>query len=163
MLTTREKYSAGVGMVEVLVALVVIGVGMLGIASLYVTTLQAKTSSQSRMQAVTLANDMADRIRANRLAPSADFVVTQTAAMSAPTPVCTTSATTAPSSTCTADQMAAYDLYLWDQALRATLPGTVTETITAAGSFPTTYTIKISWTEALTGASSLNYTLQVQI
>ena len=53
-LSVRHR-SRGVGIVEVLVALVVIGVGMLGVASLYVISLQAKTSAGARMQAVNLA------------------------------------------------------------------------------------------------------------
>ena len=56
----------GFSMVEMLVALVVLGVGMLGMASLYVTTLRASSSAISRMQAANLASDIADRIRANR-------------------------------------------------------------------------------------------------
>ena len=61
----------GVTIVEVLVALVVLSVGMLGIASLYVSSLKAERSAQIRVQAVTLVSDMADRIRAN--APARDF------------------------------------------------------------------------------------------
>ncbi len=52
-------------MVEALVALVVLSVGMLGIAGLYVSSLRAERTAQLRTQAVTLVNDMIDRIRAN--------------------------------------------------------------------------------------------------
>ena len=49
-----------------MVALVVLAVGMLGIAGLYVTTLRSGGGAIFRMQAVNLAADLADRIRANR-------------------------------------------------------------------------------------------------
>ena len=62
----------GFTLVEVLVALVVLAVGMLGIAGLYVESLRAGRTSIFRTTAVYLAADMADRIRANPQA-SADY------------------------------------------------------------------------------------------
>ena len=44
----------GVTMIEALVALVVLSLGMLGIATLYLTTLRAARSAITRMQAVNL-------------------------------------------------------------------------------------------------------------
>ena len=60
---TRQR---GISMVEALVALVVIAVGMLGIAGLYLSSLQASRSAKLRSYAVELASSIADRIRANR-------------------------------------------------------------------------------------------------
>ena len=56
---------SGFTLIEVLVALVVMSVGMLGIAGLYVTSMQAGRTSLFHHHAVTLAGDIADRIRAN--------------------------------------------------------------------------------------------------
>ena len=61
-----HRRMAGISMVEALVALVIISVGMLGIAGLYLCSLQAGRSANLRMQAVNLTTDLADRIRANR-------------------------------------------------------------------------------------------------
>ena len=61
----------GFSLVEVLVALIVLSVGMLGIASLYVDSLRAGRTALLRTQAVFLATDMADRIRANPTAGAA--------------------------------------------------------------------------------------------
>lgn len=60
----------GFTLVEVLVALVVMTVGMLGIAALYVEGMRLSRTSIYRMNAVTLAADMADRIRTNPAAPA---------------------------------------------------------------------------------------------
>ena len=60
--------SQGFSLVEAMVALVVLAVGMLGIAGLYVTTLRSSGGAIYRQQAVGLAEDLADRIRANRTA-----------------------------------------------------------------------------------------------
>jgi type IV pilus assembly protein PilV len=61
----------GFGLVETLVALVVISIGMLGMAALFNHGLTASRTSLARTQAVQLAADMAERIRGNRLGESA--------------------------------------------------------------------------------------------
>ncbi|MGD9841588.1 MAG: type IV pilus modification protein PilV [Steroidobacteraceae bacterium] len=149
---------SGVGMVEVLVALVVMSVGMLGIASLYVTTLQAKTTSLSRMKAVNLAYDIADRIRANPTA-FANYVIA---------PTDTTTSTDCASASCSAAQIAAADLDQWNTLVNDAitgLPGTVTrsivQTAAATATTPTVLTINLSWNEVNSG--TLSYALQVQI
>ena len=62
---TILRKSKGFSLVEVLIALVIMSVGMLGIAGLYVHSMQAGRTSLFRHHAVTLAGDIADRIRAN--------------------------------------------------------------------------------------------------
>jgi type IV pilus assembly protein PilV len=62
-LRRRQK---GVSIVEALVAVVILSVGMLGIAGLYLESIRANRSALSRTTSVQLVNDMADRIRANR-------------------------------------------------------------------------------------------------
>src|SRR5258707_4462059 len=61
----------GFTMVEMLVALVVLAVGMLGVASLFGISLHSGSSAIARMQAVNLAADIADHIRANLRASGA--------------------------------------------------------------------------------------------
>ena len=55
----------GVSLVEALVALLVLSIGMLGIAGLFVESVRNSRSALLRSQAVNLVADMADRIRAN--------------------------------------------------------------------------------------------------
>ncbi len=59
---------AGFTMIEVLVALIVLSLGLLGLASLQVTTTKFNHSAYLRSQATRLAYSMADRMRANRAA-----------------------------------------------------------------------------------------------
>ena len=61
-----NKNQRGVGMIEVLVSILVLGVGALGVATMQLTGLKYNTGSHGRSQAVFMANDMMDRIRANR-------------------------------------------------------------------------------------------------
>jgi len=72
----RASKFTGFTLVEVLVALVVLSIGLLGIAALYVETLRANRSALVRTQAITLASDLADRIRSNR--DPADAYITRT-------------------------------------------------------------------------------------
>ena len=58
----------GVTLVEVLVALVIMSIGLLGIAALLTTSLRNNVDSALRSQASALAADIADRMRANRQA-----------------------------------------------------------------------------------------------
>lgn len=55
----------GMSLVEVLVALVVLSVGLLGIAQLLVYGMRTSHAALLRTQAVNLVADMAERIRAN--------------------------------------------------------------------------------------------------
>ena len=61
-----NKKQKGIGLVEILVSILVLGVGALGVATMQLTGLKYNTGSQGRSQAILLANDMMDRMRANR-------------------------------------------------------------------------------------------------
>jgi type IV pilus assembly protein PilV len=142
----------GFTIVEALVALVILAVGMLGIASLYVTTLRASGSAASRMQAINLASDLGDRIRANRTAEAA-----YAGAAAANGTTCLGN-----SATCTPAQMAAHDLFVWQAAIQAALPGAPAGTVTVdTGTNPTSYQIQVRWVE--TGNLEQSYTLSMQI
>ena len=105
-LRTRQS---GVSIVEALVALVILSVGMLGIAGLYLTSVQSNRTAQTRTAAVQLINDMGDRIRSNHMAMDQYVVTLGTAPPTATTCVATK---------CTPPQLAAYDLRaLYDVAI----------------------------------------------
>ncbi len=130
----------GVSMVEALVALVIISVGMLGIAGMYLSSLQAGRSANLRMQALNLSSDLADRIRANR-GGLKDYQVAADGVGDEHD--CETE-------TCTPKEVAENDLFLWKLAIAAALPananGRVTFTDNAAPA-PDNYAIVITWRE----------------
>jgi type IV pilus assembly protein PilV len=143
----------GFTIVEALVALVVLAVGMLGIASLYVTTLRASGGATSRMQAINLASDLGDRIRANREAEAA-----YAGAPAANGTTCIGNAVT-----CDAAAMAAHDLFVWQAAIQAALPGAPVGVVTVdTDTNPTTYEIRVSWVEAGETVAQ-SYMLSMQI
>lgn len=60
-----KKPSQGFTLIEILVALIILAVGLLGLAALQLRANQAEMESYQRSQALLLANDIASRIRAN--------------------------------------------------------------------------------------------------
>ncbi|QIO09978.1 type IV pilus modification protein PilV [Acinetobacter lanii] len=58
----------GVGLVEVLVALLLLAIAVLGYVALQYKALDATEEGASRVEAVSLARDLAERIRVNRTA-----------------------------------------------------------------------------------------------
>lgn len=62
----RRAPERGMTLVEVLVALLVLSIGLLGIAALQTTGLRSTQTAGARSQAVMLSYDIIDRMRANR-------------------------------------------------------------------------------------------------
>jgi type IV pilus assembly protein PilV len=61
----KKHFQQGVTLVESMIALLVISIGLLGIASLQITAMSQNASSLNHSQAVWYAYNMSDRIRAN--------------------------------------------------------------------------------------------------
>src|SRR5688500_8850514 len=55
----------GFTLLEVLIAIVIVSIGMLGVAAMQATTLKNAGSSKYRSAAISLTSDMSDRLRAN--------------------------------------------------------------------------------------------------
>ncbi len=69
----------GFTLIEVLVALIILSVGLLGLAALQTRASQAEMESYQRAQALLLANDIADRIRTNSSVPECYSITTNAA------------------------------------------------------------------------------------
>jgi type IV pilus assembly protein PilV len=136
MQTRAPSREFGFSLVEALVALVVLSVGMIGIAALHGQSLGAARTAQYRSVAILLAADMADRIRLNRTA--------QAAYMGAPL---NNNCNAGGGATCAPAALAAYDLWAWNQEVTQRLPGGVSQVIFNGGTNPPTYTINLSWSE----------------
>ena len=68
----RRRGGAGFSLIEVLVAVLVVAVGVLGVAGLQLVTLRVSTGSVMRTQANQLAYNIIDRMRAN---PAANYTI----------------------------------------------------------------------------------------
>ena len=126
----------GFSLIEVLVALIVMSVGMLGIAGLYVHGLQAGRTSLFRHHAVNLAGDVADRIRAN---PYAGIAYTASAGAD--------NGCIAGGTDCTPGEMASSDIDLWQEQANATLPDGAVTVAYSDAAVPSVYTVTVAWSE----------------
>lgn len=61
-----RKSQSGTTLVEVLITVVLVSIGLLGLAGLQLMTVQNTNSSTERFEATTLARDILERMRANR-------------------------------------------------------------------------------------------------
>jgi len=140
ILMMRNKKIArykGFTLIEVLVALVILSVGMLGIAALYVEGLRAGRTATFRTSAVNLAADMMDRIRANPLGRDSYELDGATSS-------CVNGTVD-----CTSTELAQEDVAIWEAEVAAHLPIGATGEIEVVDGVPAdTYTITISWPEA---------------
>lgn len=139
-----RRAQRGITMVESLVALVVLSVGMLGIAGLYISSLKAGRSALVRTQAVALATDIADRIRANR----AGLGSYATAAYGTTGPAIKTACL---GGDCTPTVLAEDDLGRWQSMIKLLMPSDAKGTVAfedVAAPAPDRYTITISWRES---------------
>jgi type IV pilus assembly protein PilV len=139
----------GFTLVEVLVALVVFTVGMLGIAGMFVISLQSGGSAINRTQAISLATSLADAIRANRSA-GATYV-----AGAAVDNACING------TLCSIAQMAQHDLFIWSNRVTQSLPGATWTVARAGGPALFSYTVTLNWNDS--GNRTATYALNFQI
>lgn len=147
----RIQSQLGFSLVEVMVTLVVVSVGMIGIAALYGQGLGAGRTALFRTAAVNLTADMADRIRLNRLGGAAYNG-----------PAANNNCDAGGGVNCPPAQMAAHDLWAWGQLVQQSLPNGVGAVAFVAG-VPSTYTIQVTWQEAGTGIPAVNFQIAIQV
>ncbi len=109
----------GVGLIEVMVALLIFSVGMLGVASLQVVSKKSSFEAQQRLEATWLANDLAARISGNGMSLADqkkyydNFTYSVDDGITPPTPCNTTG------SECDLGQIVEWDQYQWKNTVSA--------------------------------------------
>ncbi len=135
------KSNKGFTLIEVLIAVLVLSIGLLGLASLQANALRSNFGAYARSQAVILANDMADRIRANPTAAAAPLSLYNNISAPVGDPGCLLA-------DCTTADIAAHDTAVWYASLQNILPNG-TGTVTGDG---TVFTVSVMWDDGRTGA-----------
>lgn len=142
-LSTR-RHQAGISLIESLVALLVLALGILGLAGLQTRNVTESRLTNARAAAVRMAGDIQERMKLNTAAhreslanntPNA-YLVDWGAV--APDTDCNTTP-------CTGAQMASFDLTQWKATLAATLPGG-DGSIYQLPDDPTSFGVLIAWT-----------------
>lgn len=98
---------AGFTLIEVLIAIVIFSIGLLGIAGLQVAGMRFTHDSQLRSIAVAQAETMADLMRANEFGMQSGFYNVQSAMPTTFNPDCS-------AVVCSAQERAIYDLKVWN-------------------------------------------------
>ncbi|WP_159880676.1 MULTISPECIES: type IV pilus modification protein PilV [Aquitalea] len=141
------RREAGVTMIEVLVVLVIVAIGLLGVAALQLNNLRYSSMSSGRQQATLVAEQLADRIRAN---PNADY----STASGGYSGNCYSATTNCPSTTSV--NRAAFDLSeIQTIAASSGLSNpAVTVSKVSSGSVVFGYQVLVSWQERATSTAS---------
>jgi type IV pilus assembly protein PilV len=145
---------AGFTLIETMVALVVLSVGMIGVAALHGQSLSSSGTAIRRSTAINLAGDIADRIRANRGAEAAYQGAAADNNCDDPTG--------GGGVDCSPAEMAAHDLFIWEAQVAASLPAGVGDVAVNTGDNPTTYTVTLNWVEP-TDPNPVSFTMDFQL
>ena len=143
----------GYSLLEVLVALVVISIGVLGVAAMQATALSGTHTSQTESLVAIQARSLADAMLANSAiwnSPSAPASVSVAPAGSSVTVTGSTAlAATADcnGTVCTASKMAAYDFQTWATYFFQAVPNATQATVNCNTTAPPVCTIQLQWTQ----------------
>ncbi len=177
-----RRRQRGVGIIEALVALVVVSLGVLGMANLQLKGIKHSSSGYNRAKALMVAESITSRMRANRTGVLAgnyngySFTSSATTCAVKPNPYCQISGTT-PAQSCSTAELATFDLFSascgnWGSTANASggvqdyLPvgSTVSVNCDDASCTPTsTYTVAVTWPEGQNASSDAGSTRRVQI
>lgn len=167
--TIAPASNRGVTLVEVLVALVVTSIGLLGVAKMQALAIVSTRVSSMRSLIAIEASSMASAMHANRVywstvgTAATTFSVNVTSGSGGGTitsstdPALQATATNCATATCVGAPLAEYDLQQWGAALYNVMP-TSTASVTCSGA-QTACTIAVTWTESYVAMnSSTQYT-----
>lgn len=148
----NRSNQSGFTLLEILISLVILAIGLLGLASLQATGLKNNQSAYHRSQATQLSYDISDRIRSNIAGLSTYIAITPSSAVAK-------AGCVAIAGTCAAEDMAQNDLFEWNTTLTNILPkGKGTITTDSSG-----YTIAITWDDDHDGNDANNINIQTSI
>jgi type IV pilus assembly protein PilV len=138
-----HRHRGGFSLIEVLVAILILSVGILGVGGLQLLSLQNNTNSLQRTRAFIYAYEIIDRARAN---PGQDYSL----AIDAAAP----GGADCEIQDCIPSQLRDYDQTIWKNDLAALLPGGNGSVVVAGG----TVTVTVQWQDdrSTVGAAPLN-------
>ena len=128
----RLQRQRGVSLLEVMISLVIVGIGVLGLIGMQARAMSNQRDSFDRKAAAELMAQISERMRANHLG----FMANNYASTLLPADAVGTATACVLASPCTAAQQASSDLVSWHTQIRNRLPssGAVIGTSGAAGS-----------------------------
>lgn len=147
---SSRKRASGFTLVEVLVSVMILSVGLLGLAGLQAFGVKASGSGYYYTQAIALANNMADRMRANPNGISGGGYNNKSAKPSGSN--CYDSGGTCSSAAAVANA----DLIEWYTELANRLPAGNGAIVGVGAATSSVFTIRVMWDDQRTGATGTN-------
>ena len=175
----RNGRSSGFTLIEALIALLIVMIGLLGVAGMQALAIHNSTQAHIRTLASLDAHSLASVIRSNSaywtnasLAPANVSIVNKNGAISVSASTLATSANCI-AADCTVTQSAAYALNNWAQSLKD-LPSGASASITLLAKTamaPSAYLVQLTWSEkrmdanaeTQTSAAAQNYSTSVVV
>lgn len=154
MCMTKMKKQSGFTLLEVMVAMVVLSIGLLGLAGLMASSMRNNQGAYHRTQATWLAYDALDRVRANRAGALAGAYA-GAAALGAPV-AC--APLTAPGGS-----VAAQDITGWKNMLNCALPAGDGSIVVDAATRRVTVTVQWDDTRGTGGAAAQQFIVQSRL
>ncbi len=153
--TTSSHHQQGSSLLEVMISLFVLAIGLLGALAMQTQSMQHNQSSYAFLQAVYLASDVVERIRAN---PAGNYTLAKTALAGQAQATCYSS--------CTVAQLQNKDLYELSLGVNSLPQGRL-----AVSQAANVYTISVFFDDTKNkaefkngaGSSEQTYTMQVRI
>ncbi|MEW5967275.1 MAG: type IV pilus modification protein PilV [Pseudomonadota bacterium] len=152
---TKMKKLSGFTLLEVMVAMVVLSIGLLGLAGLMASSMRNNQGAYHRTQATWLAYDALDRVRANRAGALANAYAGANALGS---PVAC-----APLTAPAGANVAAQDINGWKNALNCALPAGDGSIVVDAASRQVTVTVQWDDTRGTGGAAAQQFIVQSRL
>lgn len=145
---SHKRFTRGFSLIEVLIALLILAIGVLGIAALQFKGLKYSHDSFLRSQINFLAYDIGELMRSNR-SNAASYTAGGVYTVAIPTTAGACNYATASNAT--------NDLACWHRRIDAAIPPGSTANITTFGSL---YTVALAWTDREGTTKTINYTFQ---
>lgn len=150
----NRNHNHGFSMIEVLVTLLVLSIGLLGLAAMQANSMQSTHSAYLRSQATYLAYDMLDRMRAN-MANLNGYGGIDTNANTYTDPGCIGTG-------CTPANMTTYDASVWATNLGSQLPAGRGAIVANAGG-NNLFTITVTWDDPAAAAGTDTFAMTSQL
>ena len=136
---SRIVAQKGFSLIEVMVSVVLLTASMLGLAALQNASTKFDHQAYLRTQSVIQVGDMIDRMRANPVGASNGHYVVS------PAPKTYETDCNLVASTCSAEELATFDIVVWNQQNATLLPGGIGAI--SGYTSTSTYMVAVGWTE----------------
>lgn len=144
----KKTGTQGFTLLEVLLALVILAVGMLGIAQMLLIAHKSNSSNYIRQNAIQKAYDILDLIRANRQAAiDGNYNLNNLVSNGTPT-IPNSPSINCSIASCTPTQLAAYDTWYWMATDLTKLPNGCGSVATSVSGLNTRVIVTVQWDDS---------------